>query len=73
MKSFYPVFTIGFIGVTLHVRVWIEIKLAFILASRSIVTLHVRVWIEISGTVCMAATHFVTLRVRVWIEVMRHH
>ena len=33
--------------VTLHVRVWIEICLAFASASVSGVTLHVRVWIEI--------------------------
>lgn len=47
MKSFYPVFTIGFIGVTLHVRVWIEISGTVCMAATHFVTLRVRVWIEV--------------------------
>ena len=35
-------------GVTLHVRVWIEICLYFKIRHIILVTLHVRVWIEIT-------------------------
>ena len=35
--------------VTLHVRVWIEIKAKVITKKIGEVTLHVRVWIEIYG------------------------
>ena len=41
-------------GVTLHVRVWIEIPSLILMSSKSKVTLHVRVWIEIANILWIA-------------------
>ena len=68
MKSLLLDHAVKHVGVTLHVRVWIEMVLHRGYISSSSVTLHVRVWIEISSGICSAHSILVTLHVRVWIE-----
>ena len=58
-------------GVTLRVRVWIEISFLQSRRRLQVVTLRVRVWIEISEQYQYPDRCHVTLRVRVWIEIAR--
>ena len=57
------------ISVTLHVSVWVEIKIFTIFTSAEMVTLHVSVWVEIKyyGSSCTCG--IVTLHVSVWVEI----
>ena len=57
-------------GVTLCVRVWIEIDCFFTTFGSSKFTLCVRVWIEISCIRKLFSADIVTLCVRVWIEIV---
>ena len=57
--------------VTLSVRVWIEISMAWSSYTKVNVTLSVRVWIEISQSKTTPTTSLVTLSVRVWIEITK--
>ncbi len=54
--------------VTLHVRVWIEMREQRSHRRILEVTLHVRVWIEMSCGIAATHLYLVTLHVRVWIE-----
>ena len=71
MKSRHATDDESYVGVTLHVRVWIEIPAWPLYFPALFVTLHVRVWIEIAKCTGAVPMITVTLHVRVWIEMMR--
>ena len=55
--------------VTLHVSVWVEIRIHGSTARQCKVTLHVSVWVEITNKIFKVATLQVTLHVSVWVEI----
>ena len=55
--------------VTLHVSVWVEMKIFTILTAPEMVTLHVSVWVEIFLRFPFFAIKYVTLHVSVWVEI----
>ena len=48
---------LSMIQVTLHVSVWVEMKLFTVFTSAEMVTLHVSVWVEICTVSKICATH----------------
>ena len=57
-------------SVTLHARVWIEIRIRKLIIYYVGVTLHARVWIEILLFLVGIVKINVTLHARVWIEMV---
>ena len=58
--------------VTLHVSVWVEIRIILERRLATDVTLHVSVWVEIKKFSHASRAHCVTLHVSVWVEMSIH-
>ena len=58
-----------YVCVTLHVSVWVEIKIWTFYINILTVTLHVSVWVEIFVVFACKSRRKVTLHVSVWVEI----